>query len=140
MAAPRYVDQTARPIRILLVDDEHAVRIFMERLLTSFGHDVCSVAGAGEALAFLERSDGGTDLVLTDVMMPGMNGCDLGRSVVERWPGLRILFYSGYAAQHLVSDGICTDDMPLLQKPFPPERLEEKIAEVMRRPPYRFGG
>jgi DNA-binding NtrC family response regulator len=140
MAAPRFVDQTARPLRILLVDDEPAVRIFMERLLTAFDHEVRSFAGADEALAFLKRNEGGIDLVLTDVMMPGMNGCELGRTVADRWPQLRILFYSGYAAQHLVSDGICTDDMPLLQKPFPPGRLEEKIAEVMRRPPYRFGG
>jgi two-component system, cell cycle sensor histidine kinase and response regulator CckA len=140
MAAPRLQEKTSRPATILLVDDEPAVRMFMQRMLAEYGHTAHVATGPEEALALLERTPETIDLVLTDVMMPGMNGCDLGRLIAERWPGRRLLFYSGYGVQELVDQGICTDDMPFLQKPFMPDRLAAKIDEVLQQPPYAFGG
>ena len=124
------------PLGILLVDDEAQVRRTVTRMLQLEGHDVTELATGADALAELGRR--GFDLVLTDIMMPDMNGCELGRAIAPSWPDQRVLYYSGHVFASLFASGICPRDIPFIQKPFGAEDLRRRLAETMAAPPYRF--
>ena len=125
------------PLSILLVDDDDQVRRTVARMLRLEGHEVAEAGSGADALAALERRS--ADLVLSDVMMPDMNGCDLGRAIARRHPGQRLLWYSGHVFTSLFTSGICPEDLPFMQKPFGVELLRQRIAECMAAPAYRFG-
>ena len=124
------------PRSVLLVDDEAQVRRTVARMLQLEGHEVTDRATAAEALAALEQ--GSFDLVLTDIMMPDMNGCELGRAVARRWPAQRVLYYSGHVFSSLFESGICPRDIPFIEKPFGAGELRRRIDETLAAPPYRF--
>lgn len=124
------------PLSILLVDDDEQVRRTVARMLRLEGHEVTEAGSAAEALAALDART--MDLVLCDVMMPDMNGCDLGRLIVRRHPEQRILWYSGHVFTSLFTSGICPEDLPFMQKPFGAELLRQRIAECLAAPAYRF--
>ena len=124
------------PLSILLVDDDELVRRTVARMLRLEGHEVTEAGSGAEALAALEP--GPVDLVLSDVMMPDMNGCDLGRLIGRRHPGQRLLWYSGHVFISLFASGICPEDLPFMQKPFGLELLRQRIAECLAAPAYRF--
>ena len=124
------------PLSILLVDDDELVRRTVVRMLRLEGHEVTEAGSGAEALAALEP--GPVDLVLSDVMMPDMNGCDLGRLIGRRHPGQRLLWYSGHVFTSLFASGICPEDLPFMQKPFTVELLRQRIAECLAAPAYRF--
>lgn len=121
---------------VLLVDDEPLVRRIVGRLLEDEGYQVLDASDASGALEALHH--GSVDLVLTDIMMPGMNGCELGRVITQRWPDTRMLYYSGHIFDSLFESGICPRDIPFILKPFGPEDLRARIQQVMEAPPYRF--
>ena len=125
------------PRSVLLLDDEAPVRRAVARMLQLEGHEVTERATAAEALAALEQRS--FDLLLTDIMMPDMNGCELGRAVGRRWPDQRVLYYSGHVFSSLFDSGICPRDIPFIQKPFGPGELRRRIDEALGAPPYRFG-
>jgi hypothetical protein len=81
--------------RVLLVEDEAVVRAIVERTLVRAGYQVVVATSAEEALELTER-DGRFELLVTDIVMPGMNGWQLGKRLRSRWPGLRVLYISGY--------------------------------------------
>ena len=118
---------------MLLVEDEPAVRHMTSRALQDFGFGVVEASGGHQALGVIERSDGAIDLLITDVILPGMDGAELARRATELQPQLSVLFISGYTDEEIVRRGLLEAGRPFLQKPFTPEALVNQIAEVMRQ-------
>lgn len=111
-----------RPV-VLLVEDEDAIRRFAERVLQGGGYEVHSAGTGAEAMATLDRLDRPPSLVISDVVMPGMQGDELVARVRERAPGTAVLFISGFAADVLSSQGMALQGAAFLQKPFAVEEL-----------------
>jgi CheY-like chemotaxis protein len=111
----------------LLVDDEDLVRASTADMLTDLGYAVVEAPSAEEALRLM-RHGAHPDLLVTDHLMPGMNGTDLARIVLSERPGLQILLVSGYAE----ADGIAPD-LPRLTKPFRSDELANSLAEIRKR-------
>ena len=111
--------------RILLAEDDDQMRAFLARGLRRAGHAVDAV-GDGETA--LERSNGAEyDLLLADVVMPGIDGIELARRMTARQPGIRVMFITGFAAVALQDDGLARHRPRILAKPF---HLRHLIAEV----------
>jgi signal transduction histidine kinase len=119
---------------VLLVDDEDAVRTFAGSVLRSEGYDVLDAASGVEALALIDEH-GCPDLLITDVVMPGMGGVELARRVKERSPATAVLFISGYVDDPELRASV-GPDRPLLSKPFLAGKL---VAEVDRLLPAAQG-
>jgi two-component system, cell cycle sensor histidine kinase and response regulator CckA len=117
---------------ILLVEDEEGLRALNARGLTSRGYTVLQAGNGVEAIDVLEKSDGKVDLVVSDVVMPEMDGPTLLRELRNRNPKLKIIFVSGYAEdafqKHLPADG---QQFDFLAKPFTLKQLVEKVKETM---------
>jgi len=120
--------QTRASGTILLAEDEPLLRELGETILRQAGYSVLTASDA-EALKTLINSQAEKiDLLLTDVIMPGISGPQLARMAKNRWPGVRVLYMSGYADDDIQElDG----DFAFLQKPFTPSELTAKIAEVL---------
>jgi PAS domain S-box-containing protein len=119
-AAPRAVSLPPARRRVLLVEDNEVVGGFSRGLLEELGQDVTWASGAEDALAQLEQSCAAFDLVFSDVVMPGMNGVELGEEIRRRWPGLPVILTSGYS-HVLAEEG--SHGFELLQKPYTIESL-----------------
>ena len=118
---------------ILLVDDEETVVRFGSRVLVKHGFDVLTASSAEAAIAAAEGQP--VHLLLTDVMMPGMNGCQLAESLLAQRPALRVLFMSGYAEDVLANNVGLVPGAAFLGKPFKPKALVTKVREVLGAPP-----
>lgn len=116
---------------ILLVDDEQVVLRFSARVLTKEGFRVLSAGSGHEALDAAQASNNAIDLLLTDVMMPGMNGCQLAEILLARCPSLRVLLMSGYAENVLATNVGLVPGSAFLSKPFKPKALVTKVREVL---------
>ena len=117
--------------RILLVEDEDMVRTVAERALTRAGHTVTACADGEEGLAAV--ANGGTfDLIVSDVVMPGMDGPAMARSIRRVAPRMPFLFMSGYAEEQLRND-IDIDNMHFLPKPFSVQQISQKVMEVLAK-------
>ena len=115
---------------ILLVDDEDGVRKLVFAVLKSNGYDILEANNGAVALAVYEKNAHKIDMVLTDVVMPQMTGFELGRTLAERAPGLKILYMSGYRDNAV--GGIAGDTgRAFLHKPFTPDVLLAKVREVL---------
>jgi CheY-like chemotaxis protein len=124
------VNEEASPVRILLVEDEAYVRNVACEILESEGYQVLTAGTAKEALSVLEKG-GPVELLLTDIVMPGMNGHDLARQLTLRFPGLKTLFMSGYTDSFVLQTGQ-EWRRSFIQKPFTLETLTNKVKEVLR--------
>jgi CheY-like chemotaxis protein len=113
--------------RILIVDDEPFVRDLLEKVLRRGGHEVVATANAAEALEKLRTSR--FDLVLTDVVMPGMDGFDLLRRVKTSHPEIKVIVLTGYARTQSISDFLLHGADDYLAKPF---QVHELVASVDR--------
>jgi two-component system cell cycle sensor histidine kinase/response regulator CckA len=111
---------------VLVVDDEQGLRDLVCRTLLAEGYATLEAAHGAEALEVLE-SVPEVDLVITDVVMPGMDGRELARRISQRWPDIPILYISAYDVDDIFRRGSPRQSAPFLQKPFP---LEELIATV----------
>jgi CheY-like chemotaxis protein len=118
---------------ILLVEDEVAVLDSTRRILKSMGHHVLATASPKEALKLFEENMDRIDLLITDVIMPDMNGPELVQALLKLRPKLKHLFMSGYDANLLVEQGAGKHDMDCLRKPFSLKTLEEKVQETLTR-------
>jgi two-component system, cell cycle sensor histidine kinase and response regulator CckA len=116
---------------ILLVEDEDAVRAFGARALGARGYHVLEAASGLEALAVMEEQVGAVDLVVTDVMMPEMDGPTLARELRKTYPNLKIIFVSGYAEDTVRKDLEDQSDIHFLPKPFTLKDLVEKVKSVI---------
>jgi len=119
---------------VLLVEDEPEVRRLVEKLLLLKGYRVLSAASPAEALAVSKRHEAAIQLLLTDVIMPGMNGRDLARVLAEHRPRMKVLYMSGYTDAAMSQQGILPSGTAFLSKPFTPEILGRKIREVLDGP------
>jgi two-component system, cell cycle sensor histidine kinase and response regulator CckA len=116
---------------ILLVEDEPAVQLLERRVLEMGRYEVLVASSGEEALALLARYDGPIDLLVTDVVMPGMTGRELAQAVNRRRPGIRALFLSGYAPDEVLRQGVRAEEAHFLQKPFTPSALLAKVREIL---------
>ena len=123
---------TAKPSRlplhrIILAEDDDAMRGFLERALKKAGYDVSSFANGADALERLKEEP--FTLLLTDIVMPRMDGIELARRAAELDPELKIMFITGFAAVVLNNDSAAPKDARVLSKPF---HLKDLVREVDR--------
>ncbi len=120
---------------ILLVEDEPAVRRLAAKILRDGGHTVVEAEDGAEALELADRHDGEIDLLFTDIVMPNVSGREVGRTLIERWPGLVVVYTSGYTNEQNVGAGIdrgvLEPGIHFVHKPFSPDELIQKIDEAL---------
>lgn len=116
---------------ILLVEDAAAVRHAARSVLERYGYRVIEAANGSAALSAIAQHDTAIQLLLTDLVMPGMSGRQLAEQLAPRYPELRVLYMSGYTDDSVIRNGLLTADIPYLQKPFAPEVLVRKVREVL---------
>ncbi len=116
---------------ILLVEDEGAVRELARDILEANGYAVLVARHGDEALAICERHSEAIHLMLTDVVMPGMNGRELAERLARLRPETKVLYMSGYTDNAIVLDGVLHGRAVFLQKPFTPDALARKVREVL---------
>jgi two-component system, cell cycle sensor histidine kinase and response regulator CckA len=111
---------------ILLVEDEDPVRRVVETMLKRHGYQVLASASSKDALAAAEKHRGAIDLLITDIMMPGMSGRKMAECLLAQRPDMKVLYVSGYG------DASAQSDAHFLQKPFSTEELATKIREMLK--------
>ncbi len=142
---PRVAPRTARapapgdrqrrpPVRetVLLVEDEDTVRAVCRRSLQGAGYYVLEARSGAEAITLLAGEHVNVDLVITDVVMPGLSGPDMVRALELRRPGLKVLYMSGYADHQALRGGGLGDGKSFLCKPFAGDALLDKVREVLQ--------
>jgi PAS domain S-box-containing protein len=117
--------------KILLVEDSEPLKKLAQKFLETAGFRVLSAASGEEALEVAARSGETFDLLLTDVVMPGMNGRVLAEQLLPRQPGMRVLYMSGYTDSFIAGHGVLEPGTHLLHKPFTDEVLIRKVREVL---------
>lgn len=116
---------------ILLVEDEEFVRNVTREVLFGAGYKVLEACDAESGLRMFNENVGTIDLLLTDVVMPGMDGRELARQLVDREPNLKAIFMSGYTENAIVRQGFTDARVAYLQKPFTLDALTRKVREVL---------
>ncbi len=112
---------------VLVVDDDRAIRIYIQRVLEDAGYSVCIARDAVEAVTLFDRHRATLALLLTDVLMPGMSGPVLAAQLQAANPTLRILFISGFCGEHADECAAAA----YLAKPFTPRELMERVADLV---------
>ena len=123
-------EQPIETLTIMVVDDEKAVRQVVRRTLQRLGHRVLEADSGKAALATVAAHEGSLDMVLTDVMMPGMSGRELAAQLADAYPRLRVIFMSGYAELEVHQDGTSTSRNAFLQKPFSVAEIESTVRQI----------
>ncbi len=116
---------------VLLVEDEDAVRAIACEALSRRGYRVLAAVDGPSALELARARAGEIDLLLTDVVMPGMNGRELAEALTRESPALRVLFMSGYTDDEVLLRGVSADAVALLGKPFTPDRLCARVRATL---------
>jgi two-component system cell cycle sensor histidine kinase/response regulator CckA len=121
----------ARPL-VVLVEDEELIRRLLVRVLENAEYEVLVAANGDAALRLMEKRAGELALLLTDLVMPGMNGLELARAARELQPDLPVLCMSGYSEETLRDRGGDDDEVDFIEKPFAPGELTDRIASLLR--------
>ncbi len=116
---------------ILLVEDEESLRVSCKMVLETLGYKVLLADSPAGALDLADRELATIDLLLTDVVMPGMDGTKLAKRLHERRPDLKVLYMSGYPADVMARRGVLRNDVPFISKPFMRSELACKICELL---------
>ena len=116
---------------ILLVEDETEVRDLVRRALVRFGYTVLEAVGAAEAQDLCARHGGAIQLLLTDVVLPGLGGAELAAQITGRRPDCRVLYMSGYTDDAIAHQGVLAPGTWFIEKPFTPQALARKVREVL---------
>jgi signal transduction histidine kinase len=126
-------NQTGPPGRetVLIAEDEETVRSMVRQILTRQGYSVLYTGTSEECLRFAEKHDGPIHLLLTDVVMPGINGKELYERLSVTHSDLKVLFMSGYTDPVITMHGIREEGKEFIQKPFTPQALSKKVREVL---------
>jgi two-component system cell cycle sensor histidine kinase/response regulator CckA len=120
---------------VLLVEDEEVVLRFGRDGLTKLGYQVLSAHSPEEALAAARQAGSRLDILVTDVVLPSMNGHALARQIIDLVPGIKCLFMSGYTADIIAHRGVLDAKVNFIQKPFTLDALATKIRGVLDEPP-----
>ncbi|MGH7659018.1 MAG: ATP-binding protein, partial [Gemmatimonadales bacterium] len=132
IAQPDPQDTSSNGEGILVVDDEEVVCRYAERVLQEHGYEVHVAPDGGDALAIIAGPAGERiRLVLTDVVMPGMGGQELGRIIAERRPDISMLYMSGFNSDHVVQRELLSADLALIGKPFTADHLLAQVREML---------
>jgi DNA-binding response OmpR family regulator len=118
---------------ILLVEDEDMVRALAKDILTMNGYKVLEAAHGNAALDLSRVYDGPIALMLTDVVMPSMNGHELYERLAPLRPGMKVLYMSGYAESGIVHDGAIDPGTAFIAKPFSPDALAARVRQILDR-------
>jgi CheY-like chemotaxis protein len=118
---------------ILLVEDEPALLELGCSMLEKLGYRVLAAAAPGEAIRLAEAYPGEIHLLMTDVVMPEMNGRELAKKVLTLYPDMNRLFMSGYTAEVIAHHGVLDEEVHFLQKPFTTAALAAKVREALER-------
>ena len=118
-------------LRLLVVEDDKLIRKQIARILRRQGHQVLTAASGPEALQLYASHPERIHLVLTDVVMPHMDGPELARRLRESTPALQVLFTSGYDPGLMAPDGILDADVSFIAKPFTRLELLQKVQDVL---------
>ena len=120
------------PETVLIVDDDPMILTFIEEEIGQYGYKSILANSAEEALALAEKER--VDLLLTDIMMPGINGIDLAKQFAALNPEIKILFMSGYVCPSIAHQGTAGSEYAFVQKPFAPNVLVKKIRKALSGP------
>jgi CheY-like chemotaxis protein len=120
-----------RAITILVAEDDDLLRGIVTRVFWDQGYRTLEARHGAEALHLAELAAPYLDLVVTDVMMPEIDGLELGRQMARRWASIPVLYISGYPAVDVFSGNGPAEAMPFLQKPFTPEVLLQRVRELL---------
>jgi PAS domain S-box-containing protein len=135
---PIAVDRLAPPPRgretVLLVEDEHGVRRLARLSLERHGYTVLEASSGREAIELSDTYDGDIDVLLTDVVMPDINGREVSERLRVPRPNLKVLYMSGYNDDAVVRHGVVESPMAFLQKPFDARTLATKLRDVLGHP------
>jgi CheY-like chemotaxis protein len=126
VAAPRPGDET-----ILLVEDETVVRHLVAEILENTGYTVMQAGDGPSALELLRRHSSKLDLLVTDVVMPGMSGPEVAQAVTSMRPGTQVLYTSGYTDSAIGHHGVLEPGIAFLQKPFSADDLTRKVRALL---------
>jgi two-component system, cell cycle sensor histidine kinase and response regulator CckA len=116
---------------ILVVEDQEAVRSLAKVVLTQYGYHVIEASDGEQAIAVANRLPGQIHLLLTDVILPGMNGKEVSDRLRELRPDVKVLFMSGYTADVIAHRGVLDGGVAFLHKPFSPEELAAQVRDVL---------
>jgi signal transduction histidine kinase len=117
--------------RVLVVEDDEEVRVYIADLLRGLRYQVIEASDATSALAHVDNGKGRIDLLLTDVVLPGMNGRRLADEVVARTNGIKVLFMTGYSRNAIVHHGRLDPKVEMIQKPFTEAALAARIRDLL---------
>jgi CheY-like chemotaxis protein len=120
---------------ILLAEDESLVRRVVARILERAGYRVFSAANGQEALAMCDGIEGGIDVLVSDVVMPGIGGKELATRMLAKFPDLKVLFMTGYTDDEILRKGILDQSRALILKPFAPEDFLRCLREILSGEP-----
>jgi PAS domain S-box-containing protein len=120
--------------RLLIVEDDTMVRSIAVRMLKRLGYEVAEAANAAEALLVLERASAPFDLMLTDLVMPGLSGRELAERVAQISPGTRVLYTSGYTEDSTILNEITRDEVDFLPKPYTPRAIAVAVRAALDQP------
>ncbi|MFW6139009.1 MAG: ATP-binding protein [Spirochaetota bacterium] len=116
---------------ILLIEDEEAVKNVISTSLRNLGYNVIAANDAEETFALLKKMENPPDLIITDVVLPGISGRKVVENILERFPKTRAIYISGYADDTIVHHGVLENGIPFLQKPFTTAALAQKVRELL---------
>ena len=116
-------------VKILLAEDDDALRRFLKKALEQAGHEVIDFADGEAAWEVLQETP--VDLLLTDIVMPIMDGVELARRAAEKYPGLRIMFITGFAAVALNPESGAPEGAQVISKPFHLRQLVNEVERLM---------
>jgi PAS domain S-box-containing protein len=118
---------------ILIVEDEPVILKLTDKVLVSLGYNVFTANSPAEAINVVHSKNGKIDLIITDVIMPGMNGRDLINIINSFYPNIKYFFISGYTADVIAKQGILDQGVNFLQKPFSVKAISDKVYETMKK-------
>jgi signal transduction histidine kinase/ActR/RegA family two-component response regulator len=124
--------------RVLLVEDDPMVLETTEAMLEELGYQVDSAPSPDDALAYVHSATEPPELLLTDVVLPGMNGRELAEQLLAFYPQMRVIFTSGYTEDDVLRRGVASEKVHFLAKPFSPTRLAQKLREALDSDPDDF--
>jgi len=119
---------------ILVADDQESVRALLRRELSEAGHTVLEAGDGAEALHLVRRRNGAVDLILSDVVMPQMNGTELATHIGGEFPDIPVILMSAFAPAGVARVGYGDTMVPVLQKPFDPRQLIDLVDLALQHP------